>query len=122
MTESAAQKCATCYGEGTASSDLSACPDCAGLGTLPSGLVLTEWRLRELDRVYAERGGEAGQDVAWLISEVRRAHHSLLQILAVSQDANETDVMTAAEARKIKFLANDVLGMYPVIANRDGAS
>ncbi|HEX2677993.1 MAG TPA: hypothetical protein VHM19_15170 [Polyangiales bacterium] len=109
MTDTAKQTCATCYGEGTAS-DLSPCPDCAGMGTLPSGLVLTEWRLRELERLYSQRGGEAGQDVGWLVREVRRAHHVLLQILAASQDADEGDAIAA----KIKFLANDVLGMYPV--------
>lgn len=111
MTEPARQKCASCYGEGTAS-DLSRCPDCAGLGTLPSGLVLTEWRLRELERQHADTGGEAGQAVLWLVSEVRRAHHALVQILAASQDAETPN----EDARKIHFLANEVLGMYPVSA------
>jgi hypothetical protein len=109
MTDSPTQTCATCYGEGVASSDLSACPDCAGLGTLPSGLVLTEWRLRQLEHNYVAKGGESGQDVTWLATEVRRAHHALLQILAASQDADDGDAI----ASKIRFLANDVLGMYP---------
>ncbi len=109
MPDSSTQTRATCYGEGVASSDLSACPDCAGMGTLPSGLVLTEWRLRQLEQIYATQGGEPGQDVMWLATEVRRAHHALLQILAASQDADDSDAI----ASKIRFLANDVLGMYP---------
>jgi hypothetical protein len=125
MTKStgrSAQACATCYGEGT-TGDLGPCPDCAGMGVLPSGLVLTEWRLRELERNYGKQGGEAGQDVAWLISEVRRAHHALLQILAASQDMEhdaQDDAGRYEAARKAQFLANEVLGMYPVVAQRDG--
>jgi hypothetical protein len=76
---------------------------------LPSPLVLTEWRLRELERAYGERG-QAGQDVSWLIAEVRRAHHVLVQILAASQDADENDAI----ASKIRFLANEVLRVYAV--------
>ena len=85
------------------------CVDCAGRGVLPSGLVRTEWRLRELERIHAQLGGESGQDMRWLIAEVRRAHHALLQILAVGQDAEagEPDLL------RIRFLANDVLSMYP---------
>jgi hypothetical protein len=70
--------------------------------------VLTEWRLRELERAYGERG-QASQDVGWLISEVRKAHHVLVQILAAGQDADESD----ATARRIRFLANAVLQVYP---------
>ncbi len=47
--------------------------------------------------------------MSWLVTEVRRAHHALLQILAASQDADEGDAM----ATKIKFIANDVLRVYP---------
>jgi hypothetical protein len=105
--------CATCYGEGTVTTEQgpSTCPDCAGLGQLPSPLVLTESRLRELERLYGKLGGETAQDVQWLVSEVRRAHHALVQILAASHDtADDADPI----ASKIKFLANDVLGVYPV--------
>ena len=104
-------KCWTCYGEGVTTSEQGprSCPDCGGLGMLPSPLVLTEWRLRELERVYGERG-QAGQDVSWLIAEVRRAHHVLVQILAASQDADDSDPI----ASRIRFLANDVLRVYAV--------
>ena len=111
MAESSGDKCWTCYGEGVTASEQGPenCPDCGGLGRLPSGLVRTEWRLRELERVYGPKGGEASQDVQWLVTEVRRAHHALMQIMAASQDAEQTDAM----AIKIKFIANDVLGVYP---------
>jgi hypothetical protein len=102
--------CTTCHGEGVTASEQGplTCTDCAGLGQLPSGLVRTEWRLRELERIYANQSGEAGQDTRWLIGEIRRAHGALLQILAASQDI-EGDNTTAS---RIKFLANDVLSVY----------
>jgi hypothetical protein len=59
--------------------------------------------------VYGAHSGAARQDVSWLVGEVRRAHHALIQILAASQDAEETD----ATATQIKFIANNVLGVYP---------
>jgi hypothetical protein len=106
-----AMKCWTCYGEGVTTSEHGPrnCPDCGGLGMLPSPLVLTEWRLRELERAYGEHG-QTGQDVSWLIAEVRRAHHVLVQILAASQDADDDDAI----ASKIRFLANEVLRVYAV--------
>jgi hypothetical protein len=105
------ETCNTCHGEGITGSEqgLLTCPDCAGRGELPSGLVRTEWRLRELERIYAAQGGEQGQDIHWLINEVRRAHHALLQILATGQDADDD----WPGLTRIKFLANDVLSVYP---------
>jgi hypothetical protein len=108
MTDNPTQVCGSCYGQGIGGSDLRPCPDCAGLGQLPSGLVLAERRLRELEQSYGQRGGEVAQDMLWLVTEVRRAHHALLQILAAGQDV-EADAI----ATKIKFLANDVLRVYP---------
>jgi len=107
----AGETCGTCYGEGSIASESGplACADCAGEGVLPSGLVRTEWRLRELESIYATMTGEQAQDIGWLIGEVRRAHHVLLQILAVSQDAENE----AVSLTRIKFLANDVLSVYP---------
>ncbi len=105
-----AQRCATCYGEGAVGGQHGpeACPDCHGLGTLPSATVLTERRLRELEAGYASRGDRVGQDVAWLAGEVRRAHHALIQILAASQDAAQDDPTSA----QIRGLANSVLNLY----------
>lgn len=105
--------CITCQGEGVTPSESGplTCVDCAGLGKLPGGLVRTEWRLRELERIYRDLGGEQGQDLKWLIAELRRAHHALLQILAVSQDL-EVPAVDAHGLSKIKYLANDVIGVY----------
>ena len=114
-SESAATSdlCITCQGEGVTPSESGplTCVDCAGLGKLPGGLVRTEWRLRELERIYRDVGGEQGQDLHWLIAELRRSHQALLQILAVSQDL-EVPAVDAAGLSKIKYLANDVIGVY----------
>lgn len=103
--------CTTCHGEGVIASEQGplTCTDCAGLGHMPSGLVRTEWRLRELERIYANQSGESGQDMRWLIGEIRRAHNALLQILAASQDIDDDN----SSVSRIKFLANDVLSVYP---------
>ena len=103
------EKCGTCYGEGTLFGEMGPrpCPDCCGLGALPSASVLRERRLREIEERY--RGHqESSRDMRWLILEVRRAQHALLQILAASQEARGTDAI----AKKIRFLANDVLDLY----------
>jgi hypothetical protein len=88
--------------------------DCAGIGRLPSGLVRTEWRLRELERIYGENSNEAAKDMRWLISELRRSHHALLQIMAVGHDLHLPEAPESTGLSRIKFLANDVIGMYPV--------
>lgn len=105
--------CMTCQGEGVLPSESGplTCLDCAGLGKLPGGLVRTEWRLRELERIYRDLGGEHGQDVHWLIAELRRSHEALLQILAVSQDLSQ-DAEADSGLARIKYLANDVIGVY----------
>ena len=111
MSQSKHVKCWTCYGEGVVSGARGpeACGDCGGEGVLPSALVLTEWRLRELERGYERLGGDAARDVGWLVSEVRLAHQALTQILAASQDADANDPLLT----RIKFIANDVLHLYP---------
>jgi hypothetical protein len=116
-SHSISETCSTCYGEGSIASESGplACADCAGQGVLPSGLVRTEWRLRQLETAYAAESGARGQDFAWLVAEVRRAHHALLQILALSQDAERED----ANLTRIKFLSNDVLSVYPMTRGSD---
>ena len=105
------QKCATCYGEGEVASEYGpqSCADCGGLGSLPSATVLTERRLRELERIHD--AGEVGEDVRWLIAEVRRSQHAMIQILAASQDAPQEDPI----CKKIRFLSNQVLGVYTAV-------
>jgi hypothetical protein len=111
------QRCETCYGEGAVitESGPSTCSDCHGIGTLPSAPTLAERRLREIEERFASQGGEQWRDVRWLVAEVRRGHHALLQILAASQDAVDGDGVPA----KIRFLANDVLGVYPAVTQRE---
>ena len=69
--------CSTCYGEGTVFHDYGpeTCPIAAGLGELPSASVLSERRLRELERRYERRDEETWRDVRWLVGEVRGADH-----------------------------------------------
>jgi hypothetical protein len=104
------EQCTTCQGEGVTASEQGplTCTDCAGLGQLPSGLVRTEWRLRELERIYENKSGELGQDFRWLVAQLRRSHHALLQIMAASQDGEDSE-----SAARVRFLANDVLSVYP---------
>jgi hypothetical protein len=111
VSSHSAQSCRSCDGQGTVFRDYGPepCGSCLGLGQLPSASVLTERRLRELEQAYDGRDRETAQHVRWLTSEVRRAHHALLQILAAGQEAPQEDTI----ARKIRFLANDVLAVYP---------
>ncbi len=106
-----AQTCRSCDGQGTVYRDYGPepCSSCLGLGQLPSAGALTEQRIREIEKAYEGRNLEAGIHVRWLASEVRRAHHALLQILAASQESEPDDAI----AKKIRFLANDILAVYP---------
>jgi hypothetical protein len=103
-------RCSTCYGRGTIFDDYGPknCPDCSGLGELPSAGALTERRLRELEQRYTTRDEETRRDMRWLTAEVRRAHQTLFKILAASQETASSDPI----ARGIGFLANDILGVY----------
>ena len=112
MPKTPVEKCATCQGQGEVSGITGPvdCPDCGGLGQLPSALTLTERRLRELEGAYARQGGQVELDIRWLVDQVRRSRHVLVQILAAGQDAEPQDAL----ASRVHFLANGVLGMYPV--------
>lgn len=111
------ETCDTCYGEGAIPSEHGPleCSDCAGQGVLPSGLVRTEWRLRQLEKAYATVNDQHAQDIRFLIDAVRRSHHALLQILAIGQeqDADDTSLL------RIRFLANEAIGLYPVTSRKD---
>ena len=101
--------CLTCYGRGETSTEmgLGACPDCGGTGSLPPRDVLVEWRLRAIEKSYVQAQSEASPDVAWLAFELRRARDALLKIMALAQDD-----AGSAELKRIRFLANDALGIY----------
>jgi hypothetical protein len=107
---SKANNCLTCYGQGEVVSDYGAacCPDCGGAGTLPPQNVLADWRISAIEKLYNGEQSQAAQDVGWLAFELRRTRHSLMQILALAQDAAQD----SAVAQRIQFLANDALGVY----------
>jgi hypothetical protein len=111
VSSHAAQTCRSCDGQGTVFRDYGPepCASCLGTGQLPSASALTEQRIREIEQSFESRDLEAGVHVRWLAAEVRRAHHALLQILAASQESDPDDAI----AKKIRFLANDVLAVYP---------
>jgi len=104
-----ATPCLTCYGRGETSNEMGlvACPDCGGTGSLPPRDVLVEWRLRAIEKSYSQIQSEASPDVAWLAFELRRARDALLKIMALAQDDAGT-----AELKRIRFSANDALGVY----------
>jgi hypothetical protein len=78
-----------------------------GTGALPPRDVLVEWRLRAIEKSYSQAQSEASPDVAWLAFELRRARDALLKIMALAQDDAGT-----VELKRIRFSANDALGVY----------
>ena len=115
-TPTTTSRCQTCFGTGEVGGPhgVVACPDCFGLGTLPSSMVLVERRLRDLESRYAAAGSQAALDVRWLVDEVRRSRHALVQILAASADGDAGSEADRALSKKVMFLANDVLDYFPV--------
>jgi hypothetical protein len=47
--------------------------------------------------------------MCWLVDQVRRSRHALVQIMAAGQDADPEDAL----ASQVHHLANGVLGVYP---------
>jgi hypothetical protein len=109
-----AGRCQTCFGTGEVGGQhgVVTCSDCIGLGELPSSIVLVERRLRDIERRYGAQGGKTSVDVQWLVDEVRRSRHALVQILAAGTDAPSGTDEHRALSRKMCFLANDVLDFY----------
>lgn len=109
MSESK-DRCTTCYGTGELVTEegAAACPDCFGEGRRMGGAAETDWRLRELERLYAGDEREHTADVKWLLHEVRRGREALVRILTLCHDADERDEL----AREVKYQANEALRMY----------
>ena len=61
---------------------------------------------------YTAEGGRVSADVQWLVDEVRRSRHALVQILAAGADADSAGDGHRALSKKMCFLANDVLDLY----------
>ncbi|MEP7052514.1 MAG: hypothetical protein ABJB12_19260 [Pseudomonadota bacterium] len=108
-SEANGAKCLTCYGGGETSTEMGvqACPDCGGTGSLPPRDVLVEWRLRAIEKSYVQTQNQASFDVGWLAFELRRARDVLFKVMALAQDD-----AGSAELKRIRFLANDALGVY----------
>jgi DnaJ-class molecular chaperone len=110
--------CITCHGTGEIAVDgpPETCPDCFGEGRALSRGTKVEWRLRALERTYAQGERETAADVQWLIDEVRTARGALVHILARSQDADEGDGL----AREVRYAANEALGLYTKTTAKEG--
>ncbi len=104
------ETCLTCYGVGetVTESGAQACPDCFGEGNALSRGTKLEWRLREIERAYRDSGRETENDVLWLVHELRSTREALLRVMARCQDAEDSN----AVARDVKYEANEALGLY----------
>ncbi len=108
--ETTMSQCFTCHGAGVTATENGPqpCTDCFGDGKQVGRGARLEWRLREIERVHREAGGETAADVVWLVHELRDAREALVRILARCQDTDESD----ETARDVKYLANAALGLY----------
>jgi hypothetical protein len=105
-----ARTCRSCHGQGTLPAEVGPvpCPDCGGAGTLPTRDVLVEWRIAEIERVHGGGADEVSPHVRWLAFELRRARRALVQVIALSQELEDTHPI----AQRIRFVTNDALGLY----------
>lgn len=87
------------------------CPDCGGAGVLPPKTVLIEWRAGEIERQHGVAEDQLGQDVRWLVFELRRARAALTKLNALIEDMGEDE-----GKQQMRFIANDALGLYAVSA------
>jgi hypothetical protein len=106
------QSCGNCYGEGQVPTDAGpvACPDCGGAGVLPTNNVLVEWRAGAVERAHGGGQDQIAQDVRWLVFELRRSRLALTKVLALADDLGDTQA-----AQQLRFIANEALGLYPVV-------
>jgi hypothetical protein len=116
-TGKASHSCQTCHGQGIVPGDTGPanCPDCGGDGILPSRDVLVEWRIAEIERVHGAQADEVSPHVRWLAHELRRSRHALVQVIALSEELEAADGI----AQRIRFVANDALGMYEPVPDAD---
>ena len=103
------EKCLTCYDSGEIVTELGPvdCPDCAGDPGAVSPWGQTERRLRDIEQRYAGKP-DLGDDVRWLVFELRKARSALLQILARCQDAPDGDGLAA----EVRHWVNEATRMY----------
>lgn len=111
--ESKGKRCDSCFGSGEVGSDFGPtdCPDCGGSGVLPTRNVLVEWRARDIERAVATSEDAVGNDVRWLVAELRRARAALTDIVTLAQETSDDEAILA----RIRFSANQALGLYEVV-------
>jgi len=104
-------KCQTCYGEGEIPTDEGpvSCPDCGGAGVLPHPYTLVEWRLREIEQVHGSQGTETAKAMQWLAFELRRTREALTELLALSDELDESPARS-----RMRFVTNRALSLYDV--------
>jgi hypothetical protein len=102
-------QCLTCHGSGEVVNEFGpeACPDCAGAPGDVGAWQQTERRIRDIEQRYAG-APEFATDLKWLLFELRRSRHALLQILTRCQDAGSGDEL----AKEIKFYVQEATEMY----------
>jgi hypothetical protein len=113
--DSTSTQCLSCSGSGEIPSDYGSldCPDCGGAGILPSKNVLTDWRMRDIERAHAAPSDPTSSEVRWLVAELRNSRQALNEIIALAHDIEDSNVI----GQRIRFAANRALGLYPVRAN-----
>ena len=110
--ERSGNQCLSCNGSGEMPTDYGSvdCPDCGGAGILPSKNVLTDWRMRDIERACAANTHPTPADVRWLMAELRAARQALNEVIALAHDIEDPNAI----ALRIRFAANRALGLYPV--------
>ncbi len=111
----AQEQCKSCHGTGEVGSDSGPdrCPDCGGVGFLPSAHVLVEWRARDIERAHAGTADSTGGDIPWLLAELRRSRDALMEISALAQELDENPI-----SARIRYAANQALRLYEVTKDR----
>ena len=114
------QDCSSCQCSGTLPTDYGPvdCPDCGGAGYLPPRSVLTEWRARDIERGLATARAPDASDARWLLAELRQAREALTSIIALAHDVQDPDAI----AMRIRFIANQGLGLYAIADDRTATS
>jgi hypothetical protein len=112
-------KCSSCHGTGEVGSEVGpvGCPDCGGAGALPGRSTLIEWRARDIERLLTTSDTQAAVDARWLISELRRARAALTEVVSLAQDLEDNALTT-----RLRYVANDALGLYEVRAEPSAAT
>lgn len=92
------------------------CPDCGGRGEQLPRAKRVEWRARDILRAAQSGRPVGGRDVEWLHAQLEGSRFALAQILSLAQEFGPE----SAHALRIRFLANQALGLYAV--SEDDAS